>query len=407
MAKAISNGRMKIAIVTVLILAAVAATVFLIIKKPSLMHLGLDLQGGVSVTMEAKPDKGETVSQKDMDSLVAIMGTRVNEFGVSEPLIQQEGDDRIIVELAGVSDAKEATAMLGKTAKLQFKDPDGNVVLDGQDLTDAYVSQNSGGGYVVALEFSKAGAKAFGEATTKYVNQVINIELDGEVISNPVVENPITNGKAVIEKVGDYDQCAELSALLRSGALPMDVEIVEERVVGPQLGADSLTKSYVAILYGIAAIFIFMILYYRLPGFLSCLALLVYALILFWIQSAINVTMTLPGIAAFLLSMGMAIDANIIIFERMKDELRKGKSLNGAVGSGFQRAFKAILDSNVTTLIATVVLFYFGVSSIKGFAITLSLGVLASMFTAIVFTRYLLNMCSRDVKLSKTSLYHS
>ncbi|MEG2639269.1 MAG: MMPL family transporter, partial [Clostridiales bacterium] len=153
--------------------------------------------------------------------------------------------------------------------------------------------------------------------------------------------------------------------------------------------------------------FIFMLVYNRLPGYLSCLSLLVYALILFWLQSGINVTLTLPGIAAFLLSMGMAIDANIIIFERIKDELHRGKSLTAAVGSGFQRAFKAILDANVTTLIATVVLFYFGVSSIKGFAITLSLGVLASMFTAVVFTRYLLNVCSKDAKLSKRSLYRS
>ncbi|MEG2658602.1 MAG: protein translocase subunit SecD [Clostridiales bacterium] len=297
--------------------------------------------------------------------------------------------------------------MLGKTAKLEFKDPNGDVILSGTDLADAYVSQENGGKNVVALKFSKAGAKKFAAATEKYIGQVISINLDGKSISAPKVEAVIADGNAIITGQGDYDQCAELAALLRSGALPVDVKIVEERVVGPQLGADSLYKSYFAILYGVAAIFLFMLVYYRLPGYLSCLSLLVYALILFWLQSGINVTLTLPGIAAFLLSMGMAIDANIIIFERIKDELHRGKSLTAAVGSGFQRAFKAILDANVTTLIATVVLFYFGVSSIKGFAITLSLGVLASMFTAVVFTRYLLNVCSKDAKLSKRSLYRS
>lgn len=407
MTKAASNGRVKIALISILVFAAVAATILLVGKYPSLLHLGLDLQGGVSVTLEAQPEEGKTVTEDEMDNLMAIMSTRVDEFGVSEPLIQKEGDDRIIVELAGLSDPDQAADMLGKTAKLEFRDPNGEIVLSGTDLTDAYVSQDNGGKYVVALEFSKAGAEKFAAATEKFLGQVISINLDDKAISEPKVEAVIANGEAIITGQGDYDECAELAALLRSGALPVDVKIIEERVVGPQLGSDSLSKSYIAILYGVVAIFIFMIAYYRLPGYLTCVSLLVYALILFWVQCGINVTLTLPGIAAFLLSMGMAIDANIIIFERIKDELRKGKTLHAAVGSGFQRAFKAILDANVTTLIATVVLFYFGVSSIKGFAITLSLGVLASMFTAIVFTRYLLNVCAKDTKLSKRTLYRS
>ncbi len=407
MAKAASNGRVKIAVISIIVFAAVAATVLLIGKHPSLLHLGLDLQGGVSVTMEAQPEDGDTISSEDMENLMAIMNTRVNEFGVSEPLIQQEGNDRIIVELAGLDDPEQAVDMLGKTAKLEFVDPNGDIVLSGTELSDAYVSQDNGGKYVVALEFSKEGAEKFAAATEEFLGQVISIRLDDEAISEPTVEAVISDGKAIITGQGSYDECAELAALLRSGALPVDVKVIEERVVGPQLGSDSLAKSYVAILYGVIAVFIFMIAYYRLPGYLTCISLMVYALILFWVQSGINVTLTLPGIAAFLLSLGMAVDANIIIFERIKDELRKGKSLHAAVGSGFQRAFKAILDANVTTLIATVVLFYFGVSSIKGFAITLSLGVLASMFTAVVFSRYLLNICAKDEKLSKRSLYRS
>lgn len=403
-----SNGRLKLFLIIVLVIALAVGSVALVNHYPNLFKLGLDLQGGVSVTLQTKPEEGQKVTEDDMNNLVDIMGNRVDEFGVAEPLIQIEGEDRIIVELAGLNDIEQAVDMLGTTAKLEFIDPNGDLVLDGGDLKDAYVTQNSStNGYEVALKFTDNGTKAFADATTKFVGQQIVIQLDGKTISDPVVENPITNGNAVITKIGDYDACAELASLLRGGALPVDVEVIEERVVGPELGADSLHKSYIAIIYGVLAVFLFMIIYYRLPGLLTCVSLLLYACILFWVQCAINVTWTLPGIAAFLLSLGMAVDANIIIFERIKDELRKGRTMSAAVNSGFQRAFKAILDANVTTLIATVVLFYFGVSSIKGFAITLSIGVLASMFTAVVFSRYLLKLCANDIALSKRSLYRS
>ncbi|MBQ2763629.1 MAG: protein translocase subunit SecD, partial [Firmicutes bacterium] len=362
----------------------------------------------VSVTLQADPEEGQTVTSEDMANLTDIISNRVDEFGVAEPLIQQEGDDRIIVELAGLQDIEEAVAMLGTTAKLEFIGPNGDVILDGGQLSDAYVAQdNTTGGYQVALKFNSDGADAFAAATQQYIGQSISIVLDDEVLCSPTVEAVIADGNAVITNIGSYEECAQLASLLRGGALPVDVEIIEERVVGPELGSDSLSKSYVAIIYGVVAVFLFMIIYYRLPGLLTCVSLLLYGVILFWIQCAINVTWTLPGIAAFLLSLGMAVDANIIIFERIKDELRKDRTLSAAVSSGFQRAFKAILDSNVTTLIATVVLFYFGVSSIKGFAITLSIGILASMFTAIVFTRFLLKLCANSSALSKRSLYRS
>lgn len=403
-----NNGIPKLVLIVLLVIGLVAASVALVIKVPDLLKLGLDLQGGVSVTLEADPEEGQTVTADDMANLTDIISNRVDEFGVAEPLIQQEGDDRIIVELAGLQDIEEAVAMLGTTAKLEFIGPNNDVILDGSQLSDAYVAQNSqSGGYQIALEFNDNGKKAFAEATEKYMGQSISIVLDGDVLCDPVVQAVISDGNAVITGVGDYDECARIASLLRGGALPVNVEIAEERVVGPELGADSLSKSYVAILYGVAAVFLFMIIYYRLPGLLTCISLLLYGVILFWVQCAINVTWTLPGIAAFLLSLGMAVDANIIIFERIKDELRKGRTLSAAVSAGFQRAFKAILDANVTTLIATVVLFYFGVSSIKGFAITLSIGVLASMFTAIVFTRFLLKLCANSTALSKRSLYRS
>lgn len=403
-----NNGIIKLALIILLVIGLVVASIAMVIKNPDLFKLGLDLQGGVSVTLQADPEEGQKVTADDMANLTDIITNRVDEFGVAEPLIQQEGDDRIIVELAGLQDIEEAVEMLGTTAKLEFIGPNGDVILDGGQLSDAFVTQDSNtGGYQIALEFNKEGANAFASATQKYIGQSISIVLDGEVLCSPVVEAVISDGHAVITNIGSYDECAQLASLLRGGALPVNVEIIEERVVGPELGADSLSKSYVAILYGIAAVFLFMIIYYRLPGLLTCVSLLLYGVILFWIQCAINVTWTLPGIAAFLLSLGMAVDANIIIFERIKDELRKGRTLNAAVTSGFQRAFKAILDANVTTLIATVVLFYFGVSAIKGFAITLSIGVLASMFTAIVFTRFLLKLCANSSALSKRSLYRS
>lgn len=403
-----NNGIFKLVLIILLVIGLVVASIAMVIKNPDLFKLGLDLQGGVSVTLQADPEEGQTVTSEDMANLTDIISNRVDEFGVAEPLIQQEGDDRIIVELAGLQDIEEAVAMLGTTAKLEFIGPNGDVILDGGQLSDAYVAQDSTtGGYQVALKFNSDGADAFAAATQQYIGQSISIVLDDEVLCSPTVEAVIADGNAVITNIGSYEECAQLASLLRGGALPVDVEIIEERVVGPELGSDSLSKSYVAIIYGVVAVFLFMIIYYRLPGLLTCISLLLYGVILFWIQCAINVTWTLPGIAAFLLSLGMAVDANIIIFERIKDELRKDRTLSAAVSSGFQRAFKAILDSNVTTLIATVVLFYFGVSSIKGFAITLSIGILASMFTAIVFTRFLLKLCANSSALSKRSLYRS
>ena len=242
-------------IIPLLLIAAVSASVYLVSKNQNLMHLGLDLQGGVSVTLEAQPEEGAEITQDDMDKLSTIMSNRVNEFGVAEPLIQQEGSDRMIVELAGVTDSQEALDMLGKTAQLEFLDPNNNVILDGNDLQDAYVSQDQSG-YVVALEFTDEGAEKFADATTGFWGQVISSSLDVTGISSPVVESAITDGRAVINGMADYDECAELASLLRGGALPVDVEVLEVRVVGPQLGSDSLSQSYVAILYGIAAIFL-------------------------------------------------------------------------------------------------------------------------------------------------------
>ncbi len=399
------KGILKLLCIVFILAAGIVLT---ILYAPRFINLGLDLQGGIHVVMQAIPEEGEEITSEDMESLNAIMTERINSFGLAEPLIQQEGDDRLIIELAGVTDPDEALKTLGQTAKLEFLDPDGNVILSGTELVDAKagIDDLTSKG-IIYLTFSDEGADKFAEATARLVGEIITIELDGEEIQSAEVQEAIPNGEASIDGLDDYEEAANIASLLRSGSLPVDVEVIEQRTVGPQLGADSLAKSYVAMIYGIAAVFLFMIVYYRLPGFLTCLSLVLYGLIVIWTLIGIKATITLPGIAAFLLSLGMAVDANIIIFERFKDEMRRGKSLIASLRAGFQRAFKAILDANVTTLIATVVLFYFGQAMIKGFAITLSIGILASMFTAIVFTRFLLDIAVTDNALSKKSLYRA
>ncbi|SHF34697.1 preprotein translocase subunit SecD [Desulfofundulus australicus DSM 11792] len=355
--------------------------------------LGLDLQGGVHVVLEAKDTPEAKVTQESMQQLMAVIQRRVDQFGVAEPVIQQQGRNRLIVEIAGRIDPEEAVRNLVKTAYLEFKTMDGKTVVTGADLKDAVESKDPTSGQVkVDLTFNAAGAKKFADATAANVGKPIAIILDGKVLQSPVVKEPIPNGKAQITGYESLEEAHNIAVLLRSGALPVKVEVVEKRAVGPALGADSLQKSKHAGLVGVLAILIFMIMYYRVPGLVADFALLIYALIVLAIYVGMNVTMTLPGIAAFLLSLGIAVDANVIIFERLKEELRAGKSLRSAIDAGFKRAFTAIFDANATTLIAAVVLYFFGMGSVRGFAITLGIGIVASMFTAITVTRWLLHL---------------
>lgn len=367
--------------------------------------LGLDLQGGVSVTLEAQDTDQAKVNKENMSQLLETIERRVNAFGVSEPIVQQEGDRRIIVELAGIKDPEKAVADIVKTAYLEFKTEDGKTILTGADLKNAVESMDQTSNVVeVGLEFNSEGTKKFAEATSENVGRHIAIILDGKVLQNPVVQEPITGGKARITGYASLDEAHTMSVLLKSGALPLKTEVIEKRTVGPSLGADSLSKSIKAAALGIVAIFIFMLGYYRLPGMVANVALLVYAVIVLAIYAAMHVVLTLPGIAAFVLSLGMAVDANVIIFERVKEELKSGKSLRSSIESGFKRAFVAVLDSNVTTLIAAAVLFYFGSGPIKSFAVALSVGVLTSMFTAISFTRWMLHLTA-STGIKNTKLY--
>ncbi len=395
-------------VATVIVIAA--ALILSIQPLVNNTNLGLDLQGGAEVVLQAVPEDGETVTAEDMQQLVTVMNNRVNELGVSEPIIQVEGNDRLIVELAGVYDPEQAIEIIGKTAQLEFRDPDGNVLLTGADLEDASAiidnTTTADKMNQVSLTFNEEGAQKFYDATSRFVGQIIYIYLDDEVISSPVVQSPIPNGQASISGgFATYEEAATLAALLRGGSLPFDIEVLSKNTVGPTLGADSLSASLQAALLGFVLLFLFMILYYRLPGGWACISLIVYALILLWVLNLLNATLTLTSIAGFILSAGMAVDSNIIIYERIREELRKGKSLKAGIESGFKRAFTTILDSNLTTLIASIVLYYFGTGTIKGFALTLSIGLIASLFTAITFTKAMLRWMSDVDFLSDKRLY--
>lgn len=351
---------------------------------------GLDLQGGTHVVLQAVDTPEMKVDDDAVNRSVKIIERRVNELGLTEPVIQRQGKDRIIVELPGVKDPEKAIAMLGRTAMLHFQDEKGNVVLSGSDLKDARAQISQGNQAVVGLEFNSEGADKFADLTAKNIGKQIAIVLDGEVLTAPVVQEAITGGRAQISGSRDIEDAERLAILLRSGSLPVKIEILENRTVGPTLGQDSKEKSIKAFGIGIAGVFVFMILFYRLSGIVADIALLLYVMMLLLAMRYLGATLTLPGIAGIILSIGMAVDANVLIFERFKEEIRRGRTLRSAMDAGFGRAFVTIFDSNVTTLMAAAILFYLGTGPIKGFAVTLALGVVLSMFTAITVTKYLL-----------------
>lgn len=351
---------------------------------------GLDLQGGTHVVMEAVDTPDAQVNEDAMQRVVKVMERRVNELGLTEPIIQRQGDRRIIIELPGVKDPEGAIALIGKTALLEFKTENGATVLTGKDLKDAKAQITQGSRNDVGIEFTDEGGKKFADLTAKNVGKHIAITLDGQMLTNPVVQEAIPSGKAVITGQRTIEEAQNLAILLRSGALPVKMNIIETRTVGPTLGQDSKDKSKIAFMMSIAAIVVFMIAFYRLAGVVANITLMLYVLLLLVALKMLNATLTLPGIAGIILSMGMAVDANVLIFERFKEEYRGGKTLRAAMDAGFSRALLTIVDSNVTTLLAAAILFFLGSGPIKGFAITLGLGILLSMFTAITVTKYLL-----------------
>lgn len=371
----------------------------------NLIKQGLDLKGGVYVVLEAVDTPDVPVTDDSVKKAMAIIENRVNAFGVAEPIIQMQGSRRIIVELAGVSDPDEAVRNLIKTAYLEFQTEDGTTVLTGRHLKNAQEGTGPSGQAEVNLEFEPDGAKIFAEVTAANVGKPIKILLDGELIQAPTVSEPIPNGKAQISPYESLPAAHNVAILLRSGALPVKLEVMEKRAVGPTLGADSLSQSITAGIVGLIAILIFMIGYYRVPGLVANLSLIIYTLLVLFVFAALQVTMTLPGVAGFLLSMAMAVDTNIIIYERLKEELWAGKTLRAAIDAGFKRAFVAVLDSHITTLIAGIILYYFGTGPIKGFGITLSIGVVASLFTAVTMTQYILHLVADTNLVKNLKLY--
>ena len=351
---------------------------------------GLDLQGGTHVVLQAVDTPELKVDDDAVNRSVKVIERRVNELGLTEPVIQRQGKDRIIVELPGVKDPEKAIAMLGRTAMLQFKDESGKVVLTGSDLKDAKAQVSQGNQAVVGLEFNDEGGKKFADLTARNVGKKIAIELDGQVLTAPVVQEAITGGHAQISGSRNVEEAEHLAILLRSGSLPVKIEVMENRTVGPTLGQDSKAKSLHASSIGIMGVFVFMLLFYRLAGVVADIALLLYVMLLLLVMRYLGATLTLPGIAGIILSVGMAVDANVLIFERFKEEVKRGKTLRSAMDSGFGRAIVTILDSNLTTIMAAAVLFYLGTGPIKGFAVTLALGTLLSMFTAVTVTKFLL-----------------
>jgi len=361
------------------------------------MHYGLDLTGGVNVVMQAESTDGSAITSDKMTSTVAALKNRVDSLGVSEATVTQQGDNRIRVQIPSIQDQQEALDMIGKTAQLQFKDPSGNVILTGDHVSSAKaVSQKNSSGveeYVVSLKFDEEGTKLFADATQKYLNQTISIVLDDETISAPTVNATITNGEAVIEGMKNSDEAGKLANLISGGSLPVKLSAVEVTTIGPTLGANSLNQSIYASGIGVLAVLIFMLVFYRGLGVIADLALIIYVMLDLILMVVMNVTLTLPGIAGMILSVGMAVDANVIIFERIKEEAREGgRSLLSSVNAGFKNAMRTIIDSNVTTLIAGFVLFFMGSGSAQGFAVTLVVGIILSMLTAIVFTKQIIKL---------------
>ncbi len=456
--------RLFLALIFLLVIAAV--TVITTIKVP----LGLDLRGGSQLTIQVKTTPEiKQITERELEAVQTVLGNRVNGLGVSEPVIQTVGTDKISVQLPGVETSEQAERVLGGTAQLEFmtqkpeteaqlfalranrqqlratqadllaaENKDKAAIeknqqelktnqeaiselfasletpLTGKYLTNANAlsPQQGARGWSAGLQFDQKGGELFAELTKNLAGtgRSIGIFLDNELISAASVgpqfaSTGISGGNAVIEGDFSAQEAQNLAVQLRGGSLPVPIEIVENRTVGATLGRDSINRSIYAAVGGLILVLIFMVVYYRLPGIIANIALIIYALFTWACFALLGVTLTLPGIAGFILSIGMAVDANVLIFERTREELRAGKSLYRSVESGFYRAWSSILDSNVTTLIACAALFQFGFGLVKGFAVTLAVGVAVSMFTAVTCSRTLMFLAIRIDSIRKPELF--
>lgn len=371
--------------------------------------LGLDLVGGTHLIYEVDMKGVETSDRNSvLGGLRDIMERRANVFGVSEPqvLTAKSGDSyRVIVELAGIKDAQKAVEQMGRTAELDFREvlekEDGGADFKTTGLTGKYLKRAQvilgpqTGQPEISVEFNAEGAKLFEDITARNIDNRLGIFLDGELVSGPVVRQKIIGGQAVISGQFTAEEAKALASLLNAGALPAPVELVSQQIIGASLGENSLRKTLLAGLIGTLAVMMFMLVFYRKLGFFAVLALVIYVIIASGIFKVVSMTMTLAGIAGFVLSIGMAVDANVLIFERTKEEIKKGLSKISSIEEGFSRAWPSIRDSNITTIISSVILYYFTTGFVKGFALTLLIGVIVSMFTAITATRTLLKVFVR------------
>jgi preprotein translocase subunit SecD len=377
-------------------------------SRPIETKLGLDLRGGLRVEYQALPVGDKQPRPQDVEVIRKIIENRVNASGVSEPVVTTQGTDRIVVELPGVSDPDAIRRLVKQTGRLDFV-PLGTVtknkgdtideaqfppLFSGDQLDSAAIGSDQNGRRVVTFKLKSTGAKLFGDYTANNIGNYFAIVLDGKVISAPVIQNAIPGGNVEISQPGiggfPLKEATDLTTILQFGSLPFPIQELSAQTISATLGEQFFNQSLLAGAIGIALVILFMLIYYRLPGVVASFALVYYTLVVLSLFRLIPVTLTLAGVAGFVLSIGMAVDANILIFERMKEEMRVGKSLPSAVEAGFGRAWNSILDSNVSSLITATILYLFGSSTIRGFALVLIIGVLVSMFSAIVVTRTIL-----------------
>ncbi len=372
------------------------------------IRLGLDLAGGSVITFEAVTDDVDDALDAGMDSVQTIMRERLDNSGLTEALCYRVGDKMVTIEIPDVDDPQEAIASYMETCVIEFKKKDGTVVINGKDIESAYAGYNDTE-LGVSLTLTDEGAKKFAAATTEAAKTGASISIfrDGVEISSPSVKEAITDGKAFISMGGEgiaYEDAQTLANNINAGAFDYELKVAEQRTVGATLGKNSLETSVIAGAIGVLLVMIFMCIYYKVPGIMASLSLLAYVGIFGLVLIFTQANLTLAGIAGIVLSVGMAVDANVVIFERMKEELALGKSAKAAINGGFKRAFTAILDSNVTTIIACAVLYFLGAGTIKGFATTLFFGVVISLFTSLVITRALLHLCV-GMGITKPSAY--
>jgi len=368
------------------------------------INLGLDLQGGFEVLYQAVASTDAELTRENLQSTVAAIEERINRLGVAEPSIDIEANNRIRVQLAGIAEQDEARAIIGTTAKLEFVAPDGQVVMTGKDLkSNAKYVPDEINQPTVAISFQEPSL--FADVTRTYLNQVLAIVLDGEVISAPKIQVVISDGNAVITGMSSVAEANKLALLLNSGSLPLELQEVNSTSVGASLGQIALEKAMYALVIGLILIVLYMIFYYRVPGLVAVISLVAYIYLVISLFVILDFTMTLPGIAAILLGIGMAVDANILTYERVREELKKGKTVLSSVITGSKKSLTTILDANITTILAAAVLFIFGSGPIKGFALTLIISIVVSMFTAVLISRWLLLLLAQSNIIKNTELF--